>query len=79
MTRTALVNARVLLPSGLRDEVCVVIGDGEIRAISSAPPQDARIVDLGGRLLLPGFIDTQVNGGGGRLFNDDPSVETIRV
>ena len=79
MTRTALTNARVLLPSGLRDDVCVVIGDGEICAISSAPPQDARIVDLGGRLLLPGFIDTQVNGGGGRLFNDDPSIETIRV
>lgn len=79
MTRTALTNARVLLPSGLRDDVCVVIGDGEICAISSAPPQDARIVDLGGHLLLPGFIDTQVNGGGGRLFNDDPSIETIRV
>lgn len=79
MTRTALTNARVLLPSGLRDDVCVVIGDGEICAISSAPPQEARIVDLGGHLLLPGFIDTQVNGGGGRLFNDDPSIETIRV
>ncbi len=79
MTRTALTNARILLPSGLRDDLCVVIGDGEICAISSAPPQDARIVDLGGRTLLPGFIDTQVNGGGGRLFNDDPSVATIRV
>lgn len=79
MTRTALTNARIILPSGVRDDVCVVIGDGEIRAISPAPPQDARIVDLGGRLLLPGFIDTQVNGGGGRLFNDDPSVETIGV
>ena len=31
-----------------------------------------------GRMLLPGFIDTQVNGGGGVLFNDDPSVDTIR-
>ncbi len=79
MTRTALTNARVLLPSGLRDDCCVVIGDGEICAVSSAPPREARIVDLGGRLLLPGFIDTQVNGGGGRLFNDDPSIETIRV
>lgn len=77
--RTALVNGRVLLPSGLRDDVCVVIGEGEVRAVSSTPPADARQVDLGGLTLLPGFIDTQVNGGGGRLFNDDPSVETIRV
>lgn len=79
MTRTALVNGRVLLPSGLRDDVCVVIGGGDIRALSSEPPADARIVDLGRKLLLPGFIDTQVNGGGGKLFNDDPSVESIRV
>jgi N-acetylglucosamine-6-phosphate deacetylase len=77
--RTALLNGRVLLPSGLRDDICVVIGDGEICALSSAPPADAMIVDLGGKLLLPGFIDTQVNGGGGALFNDDPSVETIRT
>src|SRR3546814_13736644 len=35
------------------------------------------LVDLGGKLLLPGFIDCQVNGGGGALFNADPSVATI--
>ncbi|MBS0479835.1 MAG: N-acetylglucosamine-6-phosphate deacetylase [Proteobacteria bacterium] len=79
MTRTALVNGRVLLPSGFRDGMCVVIGDGEICAVSSEAPADARIVDLGGKLLLPGFIDTQVNGGGGKLFNDDPGVDAIRI
>jgi N-acetylglucosamine-6-phosphate deacetylase len=73
----ALCNARVMLPSGLRDDVCVVIDGPAIRAVSSSPPPDARITDCGGRLLLPGFVDTQVNGGGDRLFNDDPSVETI--
>ena len=31
-----------------------------------------------GNLLLPGFIDSQVNGGGGVLFNDAPSVDVIR-
>ena len=34
--------------------------------------------DLGGHLLLPGFLDTQVNGGGGVLFNDEPTVDAIR-
>ena len=39
----------------------------------------ARRHDLGGAMLLPGFIDCQVNGGGGMLFNDDPSVATIEA
>lgn len=49
----------------------------EGRIVAEAPLGAARI-DLGGGWLLPGFIDTQVNGGGGVLFNDDPSVATIR-
>lgn len=42
-------------------------------------PRDVERVDLEGRMLLPGFVDVQVNGGGGRLFNADPSVEAIRA
>ncbi len=34
------------------------------------------VIDLQGDYLLPGFVDVQVNGGGGLLFNDDPSVAT---
>lgn len=75
----ALLNGRVLLPEGWRSDVAVVIEGDRIAAILDEAPQGAQIVDLGGDTLLPGFIDTQVNGGGGRLFNDDPSVETIRV
>jgi N-acetylglucosamine-6-phosphate deacetylase len=37
----------------------------------------AETIDLGGKLLLPGFVDTQVNGGGGALFNDRPTIDTI--
>jgi N-acetylglucosamine-6-phosphate deacetylase len=73
----ALVNGRILLPVGLRDDLCVLIDGGRIRAISSEPVADAEQVDLGGRMLLPGFIDTQVNGGGGILFNDSPTVDAI--
>ncbi|MCG6883870.1 MAG: N-acetylglucosamine-6-phosphate deacetylase [Silicimonas sp.] len=35
-------------------------------------------VDLGGDTLAPGYVDLQVNGGDGIMFNDDPSVETLR-
>ena len=75
----ALVNARVMLPQGLREGLAVTVAEGRIRAVSSEPPAGATIVDCGGELLLPGFIDTQVNGGGGALFNDAPTVETIAI
>jgi N-acetylglucosamine-6-phosphate deacetylase len=75
--RSALVNARVVFRDGIRDNRCVVIEDGRIAEIGEQPPEGVEQVDLDGQLLLPGFIDVQVNGGGGRLFNDDPSVETI--
>lgn len=42
--------------------------------------RDARVTDLDGYLVCPGFIDLQVNGGGGVLFNDSPTpaaLETI--
>lgn len=74
---TAFVNGRTLLPDGIHDDVCVILDGQTITAISSAARDDAQVVDLDGDLLVPGFIDVQVNGGGGRLFNDDPSVETI--
>ncbi|NOR20855.1 MAG: amidohydrolase family protein, partial [Xanthomonadales bacterium] len=35
-------------------------------------------LDLQQNILAPGLIDIQVNGGGGVMFNEDPSVETIR-
>lgn len=77
--KSALVNGRVLLPDGIRDDVCVIIADDRIESVSSEPPAGVGRIDLGGDLLLPGFIDVQVNGGGGRLFNADPSVETIAI
>ena len=47
------------------------------RIVDIVPASDPRVPrrsahDLGGNLLLPGFIDSQVNGGGGVLFNDSP-------
>ncbi|MFA8387831.1 MAG: N-acetylglucosamine-6-phosphate deacetylase [Pelagibaca sp.] len=42
-------------------------------------PQECEVVALEGGLITPGFVDLQVNGGGGVLFNDDPSVATLRT
>jgi N-acetylglucosamine-6-phosphate deacetylase len=77
----ALVNARVLTPDGFRDDVAVLVdGDviADVVAADSARVRDADASDLAGHYLLPGFIDCQVNGGGDVLFNDAPTVDTIR-
>ena len=42
-------------------------------------PKSCEIVTLKGGTLTPGFVDLQVNGGGGVMFNHAPSVETLRV
>ncbi len=78
----ALVNGRVLSDDGLIDGKCVLLDEGRIvdlMAESDPRCQAAQRYNLRGQLLLPGFIDSQVNGGGGLLFNDAPSVETIRA
>jgi N-acetylglucosamine-6-phosphate deacetylase len=77
-----LRNARVLTESGVLENSAVLMEDGYIRAIAAESDTLARsgqIVDLEGHWLLPGFIDTQVNGGGGVLFNNDPSVGGLRT
>jgi N-acetylglucosamine-6-phosphate deacetylase len=83
----ALVNGRVLLGAGrdgdgLTEGRAVLIADGRISEVVAASDRRirrARPHDLQGALLLPGFIDSQVNGGGGVLFNDSPSVDAIRA
>ncbi|MDE1885944.1 MAG: N-acetylglucosamine-6-phosphate deacetylase, partial [Xanthomonadaceae bacterium] len=78
---TALTNARVLLDGGFADAAVVLIDGARIVDIVTSTDlrlRAAQVHDLHGLTLGPGFIDCQVNGGGGALFNDAPSVETIR-
>ena len=48
----------------------------EIIAEEKIDPETEQIV-LAGGLITPGFVDLQVNGGGGVLFNDNPSLENL--
>jgi N-acetylglucosamine-6-phosphate deacetylase len=77
----ALLNGRVLRGEALVEGQCVLLEGGRILDIvPQGHPgcRGAAPVDLRGNMLLPGFIDSQVNGGGGVLFNDSPSLESIR-
>ncbi len=78
--KTLLTNGRVAIGDRLVDDCAVLLADGRIEALLRGDeplPNDASVDDLAGALLLPGFIDLQVNGGGGVLFNDAPSVDGI--
>jgi len=77
----ALHNGQVLTDAGFREGLAVLVDDGRISALVAH--DDPRVaaatpVDLQGHTLLPGFIDAQVNGGGGYLFNNTPDVEALR-
>lgn len=78
---TALVNGRILTDQGTRDRRAVLVEGGRIRDVVTEMdiPREAERVDLGGHLLLPGFVDVQCNGGGGVLFGDAPDVELLRT
>jgi N-acetylglucosamine-6-phosphate deacetylase len=41
-------------------------------------PNEFIVNDVGGGVLAPGFIDLQVNGGGGVLFNNSPTKESLK-
>jgi len=73
-----LTGARLFDGERFLDDHAVVIDDDRIAAIvPNADRPHGELHDLGGGLLAPGYIDVQVNGGGGVLFNEDPTPEGI--
>jgi N-acetylglucosamine-6-phosphate deacetylase len=80
MTRRFLTGARLFTGGEMLDGFGVLIEDGIILDLCRAPTGSADIVRLPAEaLLVPGFIDAQVNGGGGVLFNDMPTEAAIRT
>ena len=71
-------NGWVALPGGAVEAADITVAGGIVEAV--APVGSGRAdatTDLEGGWLLQGFIDTQVNGGGGVLFNDQVEVGAI--
>ncbi|MBV9220177.1 MAG: N-acetylglucosamine-6-phosphate deacetylase [Methylobacteriaceae bacterium] len=79
--RQVLFGARLFDGVRMLDDAALVIDGQRIAAIvpEAKRPDGAPCRDLGGGVLAPGLIDAQVNGGGGVLFNDIPTVEGIRT
>jgi N-acetylglucosamine-6-phosphate deacetylase len=80
--RVALVNGRIFTPAGILRGHTLLLNDARIEALVTPDDprcRDACVEELGGHLVVPGFIDTQVNGGAGVLFNDDPDSASVQA
>ena len=79
--RYVLTNCRIFTSQKILTEHSLVIASGKIIAIISDRDinKSEQKIDLQGQLLTAGFIDTQVNGGAGILFNNAPTLESIRA
>ena len=69
MTLLALTAAQVLTPLETIEDAVVLIEDRTIRAVGPrreiAIPPGARTVDLGEKILAPGFVDVHIHGAAG--------------
>jgi N-acetylglucosamine-6-phosphate deacetylase len=78
--QVALTGARVFDGARMLDGYAVVIERERIAAVVRAEDLPAEIErETIEGVLAPGFIDVQVNGGGGVLFNETPTVDAIRA
>lgn len=75
MGRTVFVGADVFDGATMHAGAALAVEDG--RVVGIGPGAAGERVDLGGGVLAPGFVDLQVNGGGGVMLNDRPSLEGI--
>ncbi|MBM3177093.1 MAG: N-acetylglucosamine-6-phosphate deacetylase [Bacteroidetes bacterium] len=74
-------NGKILLPSGIQSNGCLIVKGDKIAEITSGPIDiiDAESIDLNGSYLMPGFIDIHIHGGGDSDFMDGTVDGFIRI
>lgn len=79
MSGYVLLAGTVAAPGGLLDDGYVVVEAGQVQDVGRGMPPAGHlpVVDLGDVLVVPGFIDVHVHGGGGYEVNR-PTREEVR-
>ena len=82
MSVVLFLNGRVILPDRALDDGAVLVRRGRIAAIGRrgdvAVPAGATVVDAGGGLIAPGFVDIHVHGGDGADYMDG-TPDAVRI
>ncbi|KAJ01994.1 N-acetylglucosamine-6-phosphate deacetylase [Sulfitobacter mediterraneus] len=77
----AFVGAKIHDGRTIYVDHALVVGKGDVLSLRprDSLPQGCPTEVLQGGTIMPGFVDLQVNGGGGLMFNDDQSVAALRT
>ncbi|NNE88663.1 MAG: N-acetylglucosamine-6-phosphate deacetylase [Silicimonas sp.] len=79
MSKRALTGAEIFDGKDLQSGKALLL-DGDLVAgivAAEAIPADYTVETMRDGTILPGFVDLQVNGGGGVMFNDETTVEGL--
>ncbi len=81
MSLHAYIGADIFDGHSLHHGKALLLEGGLFAGICAAGtvPAGAKAVQVDGGTVLPGFVDLQVNGGGGVMFNDDTTVAGLAV
>jgi N-acetylglucosamine-6-phosphate deacetylase len=81
MTRFAIAGAEIFDGAKRRAQHAAIVDGARILDVvpEAVVPGDLPVHRLSGGVLAPGFVDAQVNGGGGVLLNDAPTADGVRT
>ena len=77
-----ITGGRIATPDRVLDDGWLAVTNGRIAGVGSGtPPGDGTVeqIDVGGALVVPGFIDTHCHGGGGASFTSLDPDEQLRA
>ncbi|MDR2008164.1 MAG: N-acetylglucosamine-6-phosphate deacetylase [Alphaproteobacteria bacterium] len=76
----AITSKKIFNGENFHDNKAIIIEGNRIKNI--LPRQEIgniEIIDYGNNIIAPAFVDLQINGCGGVLFNDDISTKTLEI
>ena len=76
----ALAGARIFDGRRWHEDAALLVSGGLVdRIVPIDTVTDRPLMTVAGGMLVPGFIDLQVNGGGGALLNEEPTLASIQT